>query len=172
MLSENTLSRLHGLHLCTNLHKLDLSDNHIKTLPNTHFWACLPRLETLFLHNNKIDSIHSLKALSVLPALRILTLYGNPVEHHPAYRHMLVNQHDKLVLLDFFLVSDAELIENITFPPKFAPFSPNHELLLPRYDYLSEADHRRLCEYELRFVRARHKRVSPVLRIQAWWRGV
>ena len=63
ILSENVITRLHGINMCVNLRKLDLSDNQLKTLPNKSFWKCLPKLETLFLHNNKIDSIHSLQSL-------------------------------------------------------------------------------------------------------------
>ncbi len=172
ILSSNVLARLNGLQMCTKLRKLDLSDNQIKTLPNKSFWSRLTNLTTLLLHNNKIDSIHTLQSLSALPELRILTVYGNVVEHHPAYRHMLVNLNIKLILLDFFLVSDQELIEDVKFPPKYAPFSPNHELILPRYNQLSEADHRRLYAYELRYVRQKHTALSPILRIQSWWRGV
>ena len=33
------------------------------------------------------------------------------MEHHPSYRHILVNTCLNLLLLDFFVLSDQELIE-------------------------------------------------------------
>ena len=76
ILSDNTITRLHGLQMCINLKKLDLSSNQMKTLPNSNFWSCFKQLTTLFLHNNKLDSIHSLQSLAALPELRILTVHG------------------------------------------------------------------------------------------------
>ncbi len=52
-------------------------------------------------------------AQGALPRLTVLTLYGNAVEHHPAYRHVLVNRCEALKLLDFYLISDQELIEGL-----------------------------------------------------------
>ena len=113
ILSGNMLSRLDGLSRCgSRLRKLDLSRNGIDVLPKSpSFWRSFSSLQVLLLHQNKLDSIHALQQLSILPALEILTCFGNAVEHHPAYRHVMVNVCGRLKLLDFYIVSDAELIE-------------------------------------------------------------
>ncbi len=172
LLSHNMISNLTGLHLCTKLRKLDLSHNNIVDIPNKTFWRQLSQLEILLLNDNKIDSVLALQDLSVLSKLTILTLYGNVVEYHPAYRHMLVNTCPSLLLLDFYIVSDQELIENASDWGQFSMYQPGFECTLPSYDALSEQEHLLAVDHSLRLVRRQHEKLSPVTRIQAWWRGV
>lgn len=172
ILQSNMITDLTGIHLCTRLRKLDVSRNAIVTLPNANFWAALPRLETLLMNDNRIDSIHALQALSELKQLKIMTLYGNAVEFHPSYRHLLVNTLPSLILLDFYVVSDQELIEGAQFGPIYGTFSRNLECVLPRYAALPHLDQLSVSTFELRHVARLRSRYSPVIRIQSWWRGV
>jgi hypothetical protein len=114
---------------------------------------------------------------SCLPQLEILTCFGNAVEHHPAYRHVLVNVLPRLLLLDFYLVSDAELIEGAQWGSenKFSPFSSAMECdVLSMHQALdgSERAHVAVLDAQLEVVRKQHARFSPVLKIQALFRGV
>jgi len=171
-LNNNRITDLLGLHLCTNLRKLDLSRNQIVNLPNRFFWRYLTNLQILYLHDNKIDSIHAVQDLGVLPNLTVLTMYGNIVEYHPAYRHVLVNSCPNLQLLDFYLVSDEELIEGASWGPPFGRYSRELEFVLQELPLSSDEDHMLHLNYHLRLVRERRERYSPVIRIQSWWRSI
>jgi len=110
------------------------------------------------------------------------------VEFHPAYRHVVVNVCPRLRLLDFHVVSDAELIEGATATwrktvPKFAPFARTLECDIltigqaaapagTPFVSTSESAHLQLMAAQLEIVRKQHRRFSPVLRIQALFRGI
>jgi hypothetical protein len=171
LLGRNQIAKLEGLHRCVALRKLDLSSNRIAQLPNKRFWTCLPHLEVLHLNDNLVSNVHDLYSLHALPQLMLLTLYNNPVEHHPAYRHVLTNKCSRLKLLDFHIVSDEELIEDADFGPRFGAFGVNFELVLPPMHQLTPDEELYVLSEEVRLVRARHRRLSPVLIIQSLARG-
>jgi hypothetical protein len=84
---------------------------------------------------------------------------------------VIVNVNQSLRLLDFYIISDQELIEGAEFGTKYGTYSPNLELVLPRYENISGKDQMRVLEYELRLVRIRHAEFSPVIKIQKLFRG-
>jgi hypothetical protein len=179
---HNCLTGINYIDLCRNLIKLDLSYNRLSVLPGINIWKCLPRLETLLLHHNLLDSIYDIKNLSILNNLSILTLYGNAVEHHPIYRHLLVNILSNIKLLDFYIVSDEELIENAKFGSKCGCYSRNLEHFLVQDNIninnvplLSANEqhqfHLNKALIQLKDVKLQHRKYSPVLIIQSVWRG-
>lgn len=177
LLSNNLLSRLDPLQYCINLKKLDLSNNDLLAIPKGNVWKCLPHLQILFLHNNKLDSIHSLQQLSICTKLTILTCFNNPVEYHPAYRHVCVNSIINLKLLDFYIISDEELIENANFGPKYGRYSDNLKMNILNYEkYHANANNEFTQLYiykkQIEIVNERHRHYSPVLKIQSFFRGV
>ncbi|GIQ88090.1 hypothetical protein KIPB_010262, partial [Kipferlia bialata] len=122
-LGHNQLMSMMGVSLPQTLFKLDLSHNHISSLPSSLHLGKLKALRILLLHHNKFETLTSVSAVSDLPSLNMLTLYDTPVSSLPQYRHFLVNTCPELRVLDGYFISDQEWMEDSHFGGKFAAFS-------------------------------------------------
>jgi hypothetical protein len=87
------------------------------------------------------------------------------------HSHVLVNTNMSLMLLDFFVISDQELIEGSSLGPRFGSFSEPLECVLPRRECRNPDDHMLQLHDELQQVREQRENCSPVIIIQRAWRG-
>lgn len=94
-------------------------------LPGPVFWANMMNLSLLYLHDNTISNLENVHSLSFCPNLIALTLFNNPLSLKIAYRHIVVNSITSLKLLDYYVISDEEIIESWRLPEKYKPFSFN-----------------------------------------------
>ena len=108
---SNFVTSLEPLANAPNLKILDASSNRIKHIPDQLFWEGLACLEILYLHDNPIAHLECLAMLSGAPKLRIVTLFDTPLSLNNNYRHMAVNSMWQLEGMDFYLISDEEIIQ-------------------------------------------------------------
>jgi hypothetical protein len=112
----NKLARLQStVQLLVHLRSLDLSHNHLASLPTKEVWSPLTRLAHLDLGSNRISQWENIIALSGLKSLISLVLEGNPLamEQPLKYRHFVVNQVLCLKALDGRCIVDSEVIEGL-----------------------------------------------------------
>lgn len=95
----------------------------IKSLPEGEFWSGFKELKLLFLHNNGISKLKKISVLSACPSLVALTLFDCPVSLKKGYRHVIVNSIWPLKALDYYVISDEEIVHNWKLPERFKTFS-------------------------------------------------
>ena len=100
VLSNNDLinSELDFIQRCTNLIKLDISNNQIKAINRKVRLHLLKNLRILYLHNNRIESIGGIEGIFGTE-LRHLTIRGNELEKLPQIEHLIVNMIPTLWLI-------------------------------------------------------------------------
>ncbi|XP_056670904.1 leucine-rich repeat and IQ domain-containing protein 3 isoform X2 [Monodelphis domestica] len=149
-----------------------LSDD-IKFLPDATFWGEMTELKLLYLHDNSFVKLKNMCSLSGCPKLLALTMYDCPVSLKKGYRHVIVNSIWSLKLLDHYVISDEEVIENWTLPERFKSFTKQLScditpLLLKGTNYEKEV-------YEVNRIISKINKIvahnSPVVIIQRWLRG-
>lgn len=172
-LSGNFLTSIDRLEGCTNLIKLDLHNNQIEDLPSAVFWKNMKNLRLLYLHDNPVSKLDSVHSLSFCPTLTALTLSNTPLSLKVAYRHIVVNSIFSLKALDYYIISDEEIMEDWRLPEKFRPFTPMFFV-----DYRPHSSKERTFQEEIKMVREIISKInhiqshySPVLIIQRWIRG-
>uniref|UniRef100_A0A674JRR6 Leucine rich repeats and IQ motif containing 3 n=1 Tax=Terrapene triunguis TaxID=2587831 RepID=A0A674JRR6_9SAUR len=172
ILSNNYITDIDALECCTHLVKLDLHGNQIQHLPGPTFWEGMKELNLLYLHDNGIGKLDNVHSLSFCPNLIGLTLFDTPLSLRIAYRHIVVNSIFSLKALDYYVISDEEIVENWKLPQKYKPFSPSFFL-----DFCHAP--RKVSNYEeinvvkdiiakINHILAHH---SPVVIVQRWIRG-
>ncbi|XP_020650339.3 leucine-rich repeat and IQ domain-containing protein 3 isoform X1 [Pogona vitticeps] len=124
-LSGNFLINIDALECCVNLIKLDLHSNQLEELPGPMFWGNMADLKLLYLHDNGISALENVHSLSFCPNLTALTLFNTPLCLKVAYRHIVVNSIFSLKALDYYVISDEEIIEDWRLPAKYKPFTPS-----------------------------------------------
>ncbi|KAG6933501.1 leucine rich repeats and IQ motif containing 3, partial [Chelydra serpentina] len=125
ILSNNYITNIDALECCIHLVKLDLHGNQIQHLPGPTFWEDMKELNLLYLHDNGIGKLDNVHSLSFCPNLIGLTLFDTPLSLRISYRHIVVNSIFSLKALDYYVISDEEIVENWKLPPKYEPFSPS-----------------------------------------------
>ena len=99
----------------------------------------MKQLEIVLLHDNGISKLHTIQDLSSSPSILILTLYDTPLSLKKNYRHHVVNGIWSLKALDYFVVSDEEIIEDCSMTNQFAKMSKNFKVdlthTLTKVDY-------------------------------------
>ncbi|KAM9129899.1 leucine-rich repeat and IQ domain-containing protein 3 [Pangshura tecta] len=173
ILSNNYITDIDALECCTHLVKLDLHGNQIQHLPGQTFWEGMKELNLLYLHDcgiGKLDNVHS---LSFCPNLIGLTLFDTPLSLRIAYRHIVVNSILSLKALDYYVISDQEIVENWRLPQKYKPFNPSFFLDFchaPRKEATVEEEINVVKDIiaKINHILAHH---SPVVIIQRWIRG-
>ncbi|XP_065410130.1 leucine-rich repeat and IQ domain-containing protein 3 isoform X3 [Chrysemys picta bellii] len=173
ILSNNYITDIDALECCTHLVKLDLHGNQIQHLPGPTFWEGMKELNLLYLHDNGIGKLDNVHSLSFCPNLIGLTLFDTPLSLRIAYRHIVVNSILSLKALDYYVISDEEIVENWKLPPKYKPFSPSFFL-----DFCHASRKEATVEEEINVVKdiiakinhilAHH---SPVVIVQRWIKG-
>ncbi|XP_072505947.1 leucine-rich repeat and IQ domain-containing protein 3 isoform X2 [Notamacropus eugenii] len=123
ILSKNYLIDMSPLQSCTKLIKLDLHSNQIRIVPDKRFWCEMKELKLLYLHDNSFVKLKNVCSLSACPNLMALTLYDCPVSLKKGYRHVIVNSIWSLKILDRYVISDEEVIENWPLPERFKAFN-------------------------------------------------
>uniref|UniRef100_A0A8C0IJ60 Leucine rich repeats and IQ motif containing 3 n=1 Tax=Chelonoidis abingdonii TaxID=106734 RepID=A0A8C0IJ60_CHEAB len=172
ILSNNYITDIDALECCTHLVKLDLHGNQIQHLPGPTFWEGMKELNLLYLHDSGIGKLDNVHSLSFCPNLTCLTLFDTPLSLRIAYRHIVVNSILSLKALDYYVISDQEIVENWKLPPKYKPFNPSFFL-----DFCHAP--RKVSNYEeinvvkdinakINHILAHH---SPVVIVQRWIRG-
>lgn len=102
------------------------------------------KLEIALLHDNGISKLDAIRSLSCSPSLTILTLYDTPLSLKKNYRHHVVNGIWSLKALDFYVVSDDEIIEDAQMPEKYSALSRNfkvnlaHNLTLVMHSFICD----------------------------------
>ena len=94
------------------------------------FWSQLNKLQILFLHDNPLGNFRAVESLSACSNLTILTVFDSPLSLRPYYRHRIVNTVWSLKCLDHHVISDEEIIEDVTFGGRFAACS-SHFVIKP-----------------------------------------
>ncbi|XP_053893582.1 leucine-rich repeat and IQ domain-containing protein 3 [Malaclemys terrapin pileata] len=173
ILSNNYITDIDALEYCTHLVKLDLHGNQIQHLPGPTFWEGMKELNLLYLHDNGIGKLDNVHSLSFCPNLIGLTLFDTPLSLRIAYRHIVVNSILSLKALDYYVISDEEIVENWKLPQKYKPFSPSFFL-----DFCHASRKEATIEEEINVVKdiiakinhilAHH---SPVVIVQRWIKG-
>ncbi|XP_008112298.1 leucine-rich repeat and IQ domain-containing protein 3 isoform X2 [Anolis carolinensis] len=130
-------------------------------------------LRLLYLHDNGISALENVHSLSFCPNLTALTLFNTPLCLKIAYRHIVVNSIFSLKALDFYVISDEEIMEDWRLPAIYKPFSPSFFVDFSPFSgkeiaYQEEMKMIREIISKINFVLAHH---SPVLIIQKWIRG-
>uniref|UniRef100_A0A4X2KXM0 Leucine rich repeats and IQ motif containing 3 n=1 Tax=Vombatus ursinus TaxID=29139 RepID=A0A4X2KXM0_VOMUR len=119
ILSKNFIVDMSPLQICTELIKLDLHSNQIRIVPDKKFWGEMKKLKLLYLHDNSFVKLKNMCSLSACPNLIALTLYDCPVSLKKGYRRVMVNSIWSLKILDRYVISDEEVIENFMLPERF-----------------------------------------------------
>uniref|UniRef100_A0A7N4PQ38 Leucine rich repeats and IQ motif containing 3 n=1 Tax=Sarcophilus harrisii TaxID=9305 RepID=A0A7N4PQ38_SARHA len=173
ILSKNFIIDMSPLKNCTQLIKLDLHSNQIRIVPDGTFWSAMKQLKLLYLHDNSFVKLKNVCSLSACPNLIALTLYDCPVSLKKGYRHVIVNSIWSLKILDNFVVSDEEIIENWELPERFKTLSKHlfcdiTPVLVKGSNYEKEL-------FQMNYVISKINRVvahnSPVVILQRWIRG-
>uniref|UniRef100_A0A8D2IJI0 Uncharacterized protein n=1 Tax=Varanus komodoensis TaxID=61221 RepID=A0A8D2IJI0_VARKO len=138
-LSGNFLTNIDALECCTSLIKLDLHSNQVKELPDPMFWGSMLNLNLLYLHDNGISTLENVHSLSFCPKLIALTLFNTPLCLKIAYRHIVVNSIFSLKALDYYVISDEEIIEDWRLPEKYKPFTLNFFWVIPHSSSIEQA---------------------------------
>uniref|UniRef100_A0A8C8RIB8 Leucine-rich repeat and IQ domain-containing protein 3 n=1 Tax=Pelusios castaneus TaxID=367368 RepID=A0A8C8RIB8_9SAUR len=173
ILSNNYITNIDALECCTHLVKLDLHGNQIQHLPGPVFWEGMKELNLLYLHDNGIGKLDNVHSLSFCPNLIGLTLFDTPLSLRIVYRHIVVNSILSLKALDYYVISDEEIVEDWKLPEKYKAFSPSFFLDFcpaPRKEPTFEEDIR-VVKYiisKINHILAHH---SPVVIVQRWIRG-
>ncbi|KAJ7332592.1 hypothetical protein JRQ81_014772 [Phrynocephalus forsythii] len=172
-LSGNFLMNIDALECCVNLIKLDLHSNQLEELPGPKFWGNMAELRLLYLHDNGILALENVHSLSFCHKLTALTLFNTPLCLKIAYRHIVVNSIFSLKALDYYVISDEEIIEDWRLPIKYKPFTPSffvdfHPLVGKEITFQEEMKRVREIISKINSVLAHH---SPVVIIQKWIRG-
>ncbi|CAM5162380.1 unnamed protein product [Natator depressus] len=173
ILSNNYITNIDALECCTHLVKLDLHGNQVQHLPGPTFWEGMKELNLLYLHDNGIGKLDNVHSLSFCPNLIGLTLFDTPLSLRIEYRHIVVNSIFSLKALDYYVISDEEIVENWKLPPKYKPFSPSFFLDFchaPRKEATVEEDINVVKDIisKINHILAHH---SPVVIVQRWIRG-
>ncbi|XP_074858662.1 leucine-rich repeat and IQ domain-containing protein 3 [Carettochelys insculpta] len=173
ILSNNYITNIDALECCIHLVKLDLHGNQILHLPGPMFWQGMKELNLLYLHDNGIGKLDIVHSLSFCPNLIGLTLFDTPLSLRIAYRHIVVNSIFSLKALDYYVISDEEIVEDWKLPPTFKRFSPS--LLL---DFCTAPSKEATVEENINVVKdiiSKINRIlahhSPILIVQRWIRG-
>ncbi|XP_004603704.2 leucine-rich repeat and IQ domain-containing protein 3 [Sorex araneus] len=171
--SNNFITDIHPLQNCKKLVKIDLHGNQIKNLPNAEFWSGFKCLKLLFLHNNGISKLKNVCALSACPSLIALTLFDCPVSLKKGYRHVVVNSIWPLKALDYYIVSDEEIVQNWRLPERFKTYSNRLffnfcRALKKGSTYKSEMDNIQHIISNINRILAHN---SPILILQRYVRG-
>ncbi|XP_042322131.1 leucine-rich repeat and IQ domain-containing protein 3 isoform X2 [Sceloporus undulatus] len=145
----------------------------LEKLPGPMFWRNMADLRLLYLHDNGISKLENVHSLSFCPNLTALTLFNTPLCLKIAYRHIVVNSIFSLKALDYYVISDEEIIEDWRLPEKYKPFYPSFFVdFSPRSGkeiaFQEEMKMIREIISKINFVLSHH---SPVLIIQKWIRG-
>lgn len=114
--TNNKLTRLQStVQKLAHLRALDLSNNHLSSLPSIDVWSHLTCLQHFNLGHNRITQWEHIVSLSGLKSLISLVLTGNPLalDQPSKYRHFVVNRLQKLMALDYQCIADAEVIEGL-----------------------------------------------------------
>nr|XP_025044132.1 leucine-rich repeat and IQ domain-containing protein 3 [Pelodiscus sinensis] len=173
ILSNNYITNIDALQCCTHLVKLDLHGNQIQSLPAPVFWEGMKELNLLYLHDNGIGKLDIVRSLSFCPNLIGLTLFDTPLSLRKAYRHIVVNSIFSLKALDYYVISDEEIVENWKLPAKYKSFSPSLFLDFcpaPRKEAIVEENINVVKDIisKINHILAHH---SPVVIVQRWIRG-
>lgn len=96
----------------------------IEDLPGAVFWRRMKDLSLLYLHDNGISKLENVHLLSFCPNLIALTLFNTPLSLKIAYRHIVINSIFSLKALDYYVISDEEIMEDQRLPEKYRPFTP------------------------------------------------
>ncbi|XP_078687299.1 uncharacterized protein LOC144919665 isoform X1 [Branchiostoma floridae x Branchiostoma belcheri] len=173
ILSNNYITRFDALAACTMLVKLDLHSNQVSVLPSAQFWEGMERLKVLFLHDNPIGRLDCLHNLGSCPSLVVLTMYDTPLSLRASYRHHVVNTIWSLKVLDNYLISDEEIIEDSNFGGRFCTLHPSLFINVgpnTRRDATLEEELEDVNDL-LQAINVLLAHCSPVLVIQRWVRG-
>lgn len=181
ILSNNFIINFDQLKNCKLLEKLDLHYNQITNLPDESFWESLKYLKLLLLHDNGISQFEDIKSLFCSPSLIALTLYNTPFSLKKSYRHQVVNSLFTLQALDYHVISDEEIIEDIKFSSNFAKFSPVLQINLCEENLKKKpfsVTREEIIEEQLNSVKKIERNIhqilvhgSPIHIIQRWIRG-
>ncbi|XP_060058162.1 leucine-rich repeat and IQ domain-containing protein 3 isoform X2 [Erinaceus europaeus] len=171
--SNNFITDIHPLQNCIKLVKLDLHGNQIKSLPNTTFWSGLKNLKLLYLHDNGFSKLKNVCMLSACPNLIALTMFDCPVSLKKGYRHVIVNSIWPLKALDYYVVSDEEIIQNCVLPERFK--TCNHRLFFNFCSSLKKGSNYEDEINNIKYIMSTINEIlahnSPVLIVQRWIRG-
>ncbi|XP_015274495.1 PREDICTED: leucine-rich repeat and IQ domain-containing protein 3 [Gekko japonicus] len=173
ILSGNFISNIDALESCTHLIKLDLHSNQMEDLPGPVFWGNMKNLSLLYLHDNTISNLENVHSLSFCPNLIALTLFNTPLSLKIAYRHIVVNSIISLKSLDYYVISDEEIIESWRLPEKYKPFTLNFFVNicpLPGKETTFQEEMKMVREIisKINHILSHY---SPILIIQKWVRG-
>lgn len=173
ILVNNYITSIEPLFACTQLIKLDLHGNQIHLLPRQEFWSEMRELKLLYLHNNGIERLKNVQALSSCPNLIGLTLFDTPASLKKRYRHIVVNSILSLKVLDNYVISDEEIIEDCHLTDMFKPLNPRlflHFLpvLKTETNFQDEIEAVKEIISKINYIHAHN---SPVLIIQRMTRG-
>ncbi|KAL2089959.1 hypothetical protein ACEWY4_014647 [Coilia grayii] len=172
ILSGNFITNIAALSECVHLIKLDLSGNQIKKLPDVDYWRRFKELLLLNLHDNNMSTRKHVIGLSGCPNLTALTLHDTPLSLKENYRHCIVNSLWSLKALDKYVISDEEIIEGFSLPPKFKQKTPNLAVdLHPASIMETFKDEMMLVMQIMSKINQIQAIYSPTLIIQRWIRG-
>ncbi|XP_027729806.1 leucine-rich repeat and IQ domain-containing protein 3 [Vombatus ursinus] len=173
ILSKNFIVDMSPLQICTELIKLDLHSNQIRIVPDKKFWGEMKKLKLLYLHDNSFVKLKNMCSLSACPNLIALTLYDCPVSLKKGYRRVMVNSIWSLKILDRYVISDEEVIENFMLPERFKAlnkrlFCDITPKVIKDTDYEKEV-------YQMNCIISKINKIvahnSPVVIVQRWIRG-
>ncbi|XP_062437369.1 leucine-rich repeat and IQ domain-containing protein 3 isoform X2 [Rhea pennata] len=145
----------------------------IQHLPGPVFWEGMKELNLLYLHDNGIGELDDVHALSCCPNLIGLTLFDTPLSLKIAYRHSVVNSIFSLKALDYYVISDEEIIEGWKLPERYKSFC--HCLFLDFCPVARKEGNAEEALSRVKDVISKINRVlahhSPIIIVQRWIRG-
>jgi len=100
------------------LERLDLARCSLTQVPVASQWARMECLSQLFLHQNHLrswsDITNPFTPRSNLTSIIWFTGFNNPISAQPEYRRVALQQNPKLLLVDYWVVTDDERLDLLT----------------------------------------------------------
>ncbi|KAL4429092.1 hypothetical protein ABPG74_022178 [Tetrahymena malaccensis] len=171
------ISELQQINQCVNLMKLDISSNHLQSLPPNVDFSKFANLRLLYLHNNNLSDMESLNQIFKCKQVVYLTLFRNPLSELNSIRHYIINQMPSLKCLDFNYVLDEErsdiLIADDNQSARYYQLSKLSwpVVIYPNDENLTEQQYLSILYKEISLITTQHRKCSFILTIQRFIRG-
>lgn len=165
------IAELQQINTCVNLMKLDISSNHLSSLPASVDFGKFVNLRLLYLHNNSLSDMESLNQIFKCKQVIYLTLFRNPLSELNSIRHYIINSMPNLKCLDFNYIMDEErsdiLMADDNQSARYYQLSKLSwpVVIYPNDENLTEQQYLNILYKEISIITTQHRKCSFILTI-------